>query len=91
MAPKTPGSLGTVLTETGVHFSLYSENATRVELCLFDAIDAVLESQRIPLENHTDHIWRVHVPIQAPAASMVTGCTVPTIRQTDTGSIRPNW
>ena len=66
MTPNTPDSLGPVLTETGVHFSLYSENATRVELCLFDAIDAVQESQRIPLDKHTDHIWRVQVPQAGP-------------------------
>ena len=66
MALNTPDSLGPVVTETGVHFSLYSENATRVELCLFPATDAVQESQRIPLDKHTDHIWRVQVPQAGP-------------------------
>ena len=64
--PSASPARGPVLTETGVHFSLYSENATRVELCLFDSTDAVQESKRIPLDQHADHIWRVHVPQTGP-------------------------
>ena len=33
----------------GVNFALFSEHATKVELCLFDSVDAKSESQRIVL------------------------------------------
>lgn len=56
-----PG-LGPVLTETGIHFSLYSERATAVELCLFETPSSEIESQRIALDKGADSIWRVHVP-----------------------------
>ena len=58
----TPESLGPVLTNTGIHFSLYSEHATAVELCLFESPSSQTESQRFPLEQGTDFFWRVHVP-----------------------------
>ncbi len=56
-----PG-LGPVLTKTGIHFSLYSEHATAVELCLFETVSSETESQRIALEKGADSVWRVHVP-----------------------------
>jgi glycogen operon protein len=51
-----------VLTKTGIHFSLYSEHATAVELCLFETVSSETESQRIALEKGADSVWRVHVP-----------------------------
>jgi glycogen operon protein len=57
----TPG-LGPILTDEGVHFSLLSEHATAVELCLFDTPSSEKESQRIALEKGADSVWRVHVP-----------------------------
>ncbi len=60
--PPTPDSLGPVLTQTGIHFSLYSEHATAVELCLFESTASKTESQRIALERGADLVWRVHVP-----------------------------
>ncbi len=62
-----PG-LGPVLTETGIHFSLVSEHATAVELCLFESASSETESQRIALEKGSDSVWRVHVP------NLKTGC-----------------
>lgn len=62
-----PG-LGPTLTETGIHFALYSEHATAVELCLFESASAATEAQRVALEKGADSIWRVHVP------DLKTGC-----------------
>jgi isoamylase len=59
--PPMPG-LGPVLTETGIHFSLVSEHATAVELCLFESASSETESQCIALKKDTDSVWRVHVP-----------------------------
>lgn len=50
----------------GVNFALYSENATKVELCLFDSADAERESIRIALPEHTDLIWHVYLPEITP-------------------------
>ena len=54
--------MGPVLTQQGIHFSLYSEHATAVELCLFETASSKIESQRIALEKGADSVWRVHVP-----------------------------
>jgi glycogen operon protein len=62
-----PG-LGPVITEQGVHFSLYSEHATAVELCLFESTSSETESRRIALTKGDDSVWRVHVP------GLKTGC-----------------
>ena len=47
--PGRPYPLGATWDGAGVNFALFSENATKVELCLFDAADAPKESHRIPL------------------------------------------
>ena len=61
--PQTPPyPIGPVITETGIHFTLYSEHATAVELCLFESTFSIEESQRINLEKGADSFWRTHVP-----------------------------
>ena len=46
---------------TGVNFSIYSEDATGVDLCLFD--DPSGETCRtIPIRESTGHIWHCYVP-----------------------------
>jgi glycogen operon protein len=57
-----PGPLGPVCTDKGIHFSLFSEHATAVDLCLFETVSSEKESQRIALEKGADSVWRVHVP-----------------------------
>jgi glycogen operon protein len=41
--PGRPFPLGATWDGRGVNFALYAENAERVELCLFDSIDAKAE------------------------------------------------
>ncbi len=56
--------LGATVTATGVNFSLFSENATGVELLLFAEHDSPQPFQTIPLDplvNKTFHFWHVHV------------------------------
>jgi isoamylase len=60
--PGTPYPLGATWDAQGVNFALYAENATAVELCLFDAPDAPYESERIRLPEQTDQVWHVYVP-----------------------------
>ena len=42
----------------GVNFALFSENATKVELCLFDSVNAQSESQRIVLPERDEEVWQ---------------------------------
>jgi glycogen operon protein len=60
--PGQPYPLGATWDGQGVNFALFSENATHVELCLFDSVEARVESQRVPLEEQTDMVWHVYVP-----------------------------
>src|ERR1700730_12548773 len=64
--PGRPYPLGANWDGCGVNFALYSENATRVELCLFDSPEAESESVRIPLPENTDMIWHAYLPELTP-------------------------
>ena len=56
-----PYPLGATWDGHGVNFSLYSEHATGVDLCLFDSIHARKESCSIPLTEPAHHIWHVYL------------------------------
>ncbi len=60
-----PFPLGATWTGLGVNFALFSANATKVELCLFDdAGDKELE--RIELPEYTDEVWHAFLPDARP-------------------------
>jgi len=50
----------------GVNFALFSENATKVELCLFDSATAQSESQRIVLPERNQEVWHGYLPDLRP-------------------------
>ncbi len=52
-----PYPLGATWDGMGVNFALFSEHATKVELCLFDSPTDPKESQRIALPEQTDLVW----------------------------------
>src|SRR3954471_21031680 len=54
--------LGATWNGFGVNFALFSEHATKVELCLFDSIDDTKESKRISLPEVTDMVWHGYFP-----------------------------
>src|SRR3979490_3334141 len=56
----TPQSPGATCDGGGVNFSLFSANATKVELCLFDDAGRI-EVERIELPEFTDEIWQGYV------------------------------
>jgi isoamylase len=56
-----PFPLGATHDGFGVNFALFSANATRVELCLFDA-GGKTETARVPLPEYTNEIWHGHIP-----------------------------
>ena len=64
--PGHPYPLGATWDGEGVNFALFSENATAVELCLFDGPDAAEASQRVMIEECTDHVWHVYLPEARP-------------------------
>ena len=60
--PGEPYPLGATWDGEGVNFALFSENATGVELCLFDRSGDERESARIPLRERTDLVWHAYLP-----------------------------
>ena len=60
--PGRPYPLGATWDGAGANFALFSENATKVELCLFDDAESTNETQRIPLPEHTDQVWHGYFP-----------------------------
>ena len=61
--PGRPFPLGATWDGSGTNFSFFSENATGVELCLFDADDV---ETRIPLSERTAHNWHGYLPGVGP-------------------------
>ena len=58
--------LGATWMGNGVNFAIFSENATSVDLCLFESMDARQENIRIPMTEHTDQVWHVFMPDVRP-------------------------
>src|SRR4029453_13652941 len=59
--PGHPYPLGATWDGQGVNFALFSENADRLELCLFDP-SGKEEIERIELRETTDRIWHCYLP-----------------------------
>ena len=57
--------LGATWDGVGVNFALFSANATRVELCLFNQ-DGTTELERIELPEYTDEVWHGYLPEARP-------------------------
>ncbi len=60
--PGRPFPLGATWDGAGVNFSLFAENATKVELCLFEGPDATKELARFELSEQTAHVWHNYFP-----------------------------
>jgi isoamylase len=56
-----PFPLGATCDASGVNFAIVASHATAVDLCLFSAPEAHLESHRIALTGRTDDVWHGHV------------------------------
>src|SRR5918995_2147378 len=63
LRPGRPNPLGARWDGAGVDFALFSENATGVELCLFDENG---EQTILPLTEVTASVWHGYVPGLAP-------------------------
>jgi len=65
LAAGLPYPLGATSDGLGVNFAVFSANATRIELCLFDA-KGRKELARLPLPECTDEVWHGYLPDAAP-------------------------
>ncbi len=64
--PGKPYPLGATWDGKGVNFAIFSENATGVELCLFDTMQDEVERMRIRMTEQTDYVWHVYIPNLRP-------------------------
>jgi len=60
--PGDPYPLGSTWDGRGVNFALFADNATRVELCLFDVPNGAIEKEKIKLYEKTHQIWHAYLP-----------------------------
>ena len=60
--PGTPYPLGATWDGHGVNFALYAENATGVELCLFDQRMGATQSASVQMLERTHHMYHVYIP-----------------------------
>jgi glycogen debranching enzyme GlgX len=58
--PGSPSPLGATWDGRGVNFALFSENAEKVELCLFDP-SGRRETERVVLPEYTNMVWHGYV------------------------------
>jgi isoamylase len=58
---------GAIWDGKGTNFTLFSANATKVEVCLFDSAGGT-ETERIALPEYTDLIWHGYIPDVHPGA-----------------------
>lgn len=64
--PGSPYPLGATVTPDGVNFALYADNATAVELCLFDEPHGKTESTKIKIKERSHHVWHILLPDVKP-------------------------
>src|ERR1700685_3017464 len=59
--PGSPYPQGATWDGTGVNFAIYSENATRVDLCLFQELGSP-EHDTIEMPATSGYVWHCYVP-----------------------------
>src|SRR5207244_1364734 len=60
--PGKPYPLGATWDGAGVNFALFAENATKVELCLFDGRESTKETHHVVLPEQTEFVWHGYLP-----------------------------
>ncbi|HYI85241.1 MAG TPA: alpha-amylase family glycosyl hydrolase, partial [Acetobacteraceae bacterium] len=65
LLPGRPDPLGASWDGLGVNFAVFSANAERIDLCLFDAAGR-REVARLPLPECTDEVWHGYLPDARP-------------------------
>ena len=64
--PGTPAPLGATWDGEGTNFAIYSEHATRVELCLFNHAGDAVAAECIALPERTGQVWHAYLPDVRP-------------------------
>jgi len=64
--PGDGSQLGATWDGEGVNFAIFSQNATGVDLCLFDSPESERESVRIPLPERSNSVWHAYLPDVRP-------------------------
>ena len=88
--PGTPQPLGATWDGLGVNVAIFSEHATAVDLCLFDAPSDTRETHRIRLPERTDHVWHGYLPDVRPGQLYGFRVDGPYAPEAATGSTRPS-
>src|SRR5690349_22939076 len=65
--PGRPYPLGATWDGAGVNFALFSEHATKVELCLYESHEDAKESERIEVRYRDDQVWHCYLPDALPS------------------------
>jgi len=60
-SPGEPYPLGATLDEKGVNFAIFSENASAVELCLFDQSNDSVETAKFNITEVTHNVWHIRL------------------------------
>jgi glycogen operon protein len=60
--PGKPNPLGATWDGGGVNFALFSEHASKVELCLFSSVTDRTETHTVNLKEQTDRVWHGYLP-----------------------------
>ena len=76
ISPGRPYPLGATWDSRGVNFTLFSGNATAVELCLFDESDPDTEFARIRLPERTAFVWHGCLDQADAKPGTLYGCRV---------------
>jgi isoamylase len=64
--PGSPYPLGATWDGEGVNFALFSQHASKVELCLFDPAGPAEERARVALQERTNLVWHAYLPDLRP-------------------------
>jgi len=75
--PGKPYPLGATWTGDGVNFAVFSGHAAKIELCLFDKLEAPKEFARVPLTEQTEQVWHVFLHEARPGQLYVYRVTGP--------------
>src|SRR6185437_1631017 len=57
-----PFPLGSTWDGKGVNFSVYAENATGVDLCLFNSIEEDEEYIKLKMIERSGNVWHIYIP-----------------------------
>ncbi|THH41868.1 glycogen debranching protein GlgX [Neolewinella litorea] len=60
--PGRPYPLGATWSKKGTNFAVFSEGATRMDLCLYRRETPNVEAYRIQMMEQTDQVWHCYIP-----------------------------